>query len=145
MRLLLLSLLVAATNCLAANPDADQAGAAASKFIHSYLKANDGSLGYMEVVGWVKKSPLVTDSFKSALDKLYTNALREDPEMGYGADALLSSQDPPDRYEVASATVKGDTAVVILAGPKSNPQKLGVRLVRQDGKWLVNGSGDINP
>lgn len=145
MRLLFISLLLAATNCLASNADADQAGAAAKEFIHSYLKANNGSLGYMEVVGWVKKSPLVTAGFKSALDKLYTKALREDPEMGYGADAVLSSQDPPDRYEVASARVKGDTAVVTLAGPKTNPQRLSVRMVRQDGKWLVNGSGDVNP
>ena len=100
------------------------------KFINSYVKASSGLDGYMEVVGWVRKSPLVTNSFKSALNKLHTNALRDNPEAGCGADAVLSSQDPPDRYEVAATRPRGTRRSPRWqdqAGPKTNPQKLSVR------------------
>jgi len=88
---------------------------------------------------------LVTDGFKRALAKLYGDALKADPELGYGADAVIGGHDSPDRFGVKSSKIKGGGARVVLVGidPPNFPMEVKVKLVRQDGRWMVDASGDL--
>lgn len=148
MKPLLLSLLLvlAASQILVGgeNAEARKAGKAAMDFVTAYLKATEHITGYKETIAWVKKSPLVTSDYKTALEKLYKDAWRKDPEYGYGADAILSSQDNPESYSIDRVKAKGGSAWVELAGHPNYQGLLKVGLVRQDGNWLVNSSGDVN-
>jgi hypothetical protein len=119
MRYLLLSLLLA-TTAFAADTDSDQAGAAAMNFINGYVKASNNR-------NWDAK--LIADGFK------------QNPEVGLGADPVIDGNDCPERYTVKSAKAKDDTASVVLTGPKDFPAELKLRLVKSDGKWLVDASG----
>lgn len=138
MRYLLPSLLLTAT-CLASNPDADAAGAAAMKFINGYVKASYNR--NWDAVKFVNSSPLVTKNFKRTNAKMISDGFKENGEVGLGADPVIDGNDTPESYTVKSAKADGDTAAVVLIGPKDYPTQLKVRLVKSDGKWLVDASG----
>jgi|GEM_PF-5670649 len=65
--------------------DGRNAGIAAAKFINDNLSTPHGS--YQAVIGWVNKRPDVFPIFNERLAKLYLDALKQDPECSYGADA----------------------------------------------------------
>jgi hypothetical protein len=122
----------------------DEASRVALEFINGYVKASPGfSDGYESAIAWVAKSPLANSSYKSALAKLYRDALKKDPEAGYGSDAVLGGQDFPEVLHVKKARATGDKAMVILSGDASFPMEVRVLLVKTDGRWLVDGSGDL--
>jgi len=123
--------------------DADKAGAVAVEFINAYVKAIPGFDGYLGAVDWVKNHPLASDDFKQRLEALYRKSLEDDPEMGYGADAVLSAQDYPDAYAVESVHITGEKAVVGLRGVAPVSANLRVILIRAGDSWLVDASGDL--
>ena len=134
----LLSILLA-TTCLAADTGADDAGSAAMAFINGYVTASRSK--NWDSAKYVNASPLATERFKRANAKLIADAFKADPEVGLDADPVIDGNDCPDRYTVKSAKASGDTAKVVLVGPKDFPAKLNVLLVKSGGKWLVDGSG----
>ena len=67
--------------------DIKNASRGAEQFINDYLSTPHG--GYKEVIAWVNQRPDVFPFFKERLGKLYSDALRQDPECGYGADAVM--------------------------------------------------------
>ena len=122
------------------------ASGVAVKFINAYVAAIPGfDSGHESAIKWVSKRKDVTDRFKTALAKLYRDALKADPEMGYGSDAVLSAQDFPDSFRLKSVKVdpKKGTAMVVLAGEAPMEMDLRMKVVNQDGSWLVDGSGDL--
>ena len=119
--------------------DADHAGAVAQTFINSYVKASMSHSWNPDK--WVASNPLVTENFKRARAKLIADGLKENPEVGLDADPVIKGNDCPDSYTVKSAKASGDTAAVLLIGPKDYPAQLKVRLVKMGGKWLVDASG----
>ena len=138
MRFLILSLLLATTG-FAADTGSDQAGAAAMTFINSYVKASNNRS--WDAVKYVNASPLVTAKFKQTNAKLIADGFKADSEVGLDADPVIDGNDCPESYTVKSAKASGDTAKVILIGPKDYPAKLNVWLVKSGGKWLVDASG----
>ena len=149
MRHLILSLLLLATSAAGraadTKNDAELAGAAAITFANTYGKFVNGSTGgYDASVKWVKKSPLCTPEFAKNLENLYAKAKKEDPQMGYGADAVISSNGgAPNFYSLRTVNVNRNTARAVVVGDKSFPMVINVLLVKQDGKWLVDASGDL--
>ena len=130
----------------AASPDSEAAGAVAEKFINTYLTASANfTEGYESTIAWVGKSKLVTKDYETAITKLYRDALQDDPEMGYGADAVISGQDYPDAgFKVKTVKVDGDQARVILTSKdKEFPMEIPVVTVKQGDTWLVDQSGDL--
>ena len=122
------------------------ASGVAVEFINAYVAAIPGfDSGHESAIKWVSKRKDVTDRFKTALAKLYRDALKADPEMGYGADAVLSAQDFPDSFRLKSAKVdpKKGIAMVVLVGEAPMDMDLKMKLVNQEGTWLVDGSGDL--
>ena len=136
-------LLLALDQLVAAHPDEDAgaAGRVAADFINEHISSPPG---YEETMARVEASPLVTERYKKALAKLYRDALKEAPDYGYGADAVVGGQEYPDRMRVKTSKVDGDRARVVLIGEEASfPMEVKVDLVRQDGRWLVDASGDL--
>lgn len=113
----------------------------ALQFINDHVSS---PLGYEETIARVEASPLVTEHYKKALTKLYRDALKKEPEYGYGADAVIGGQESPERFRLKSSKTEGDRAFVVLIGEDADfPMEVKVELVREDGRWLVDASGDL--
>jgi len=119
--------------------DSDKAGAGALTFINGYVKASNAR--NWDSVKWVAASPLVTDNFKRTLKQMIADGFRKDPELGLGADPVIDGQDCPERFTLKSVKASGDTADIVVVGPKDFPMQIKLRAVRADGKWLVDASG----
>lgn len=128
--------------CAPAIADTESPGETAASFINSYVKALPNLEDHDAQVAWLAKCPLVTEHFRSALAKLYRDAKKADPELGYDSDAVLGGQDYADAYKVQSSKVQGDKARVRLEGTDS-PMAVTVILVRGEDGWLVDTSGDL--
>lgn len=128
-----------------ANTASDQKKAAevAEKFINSYVRATERFQDYMAAVNWVKRNPLASPNFKKRLEQLYLEALREEPEIGYGSDAVVGGQDSPINYKAQSVKIRGNRAFVVLLGTVPFTASLRVILVRHKNSWLVEASGDL--
>lgn len=124
-------------------PDQEKAGAVATEFINAYIQAIPQFDGYMGAATWVNRSPLASENFKKRLEALYRKALQEDPEFGYGADAVLGAQDFPDAFAVQSVRIDGDRATIELKGTTPFPSILRMILIRDKDSWLVEASGDL--
>ena len=139
--LLLILILVAISDLPALSPRPADPVPVALRFINEHVAAVPG---YEETIARVQASKLVTERYKDALTKLYRATLKKDPEYGYGADAVMGGQDFPDRFRVKSSKVDGDRARVVLIGEDLRfPMEVKVDLVREDGRWLVDASGDL--
>jgi hypothetical protein len=116
-------------------------GEVALQFINDHVSSPPG---YEETIARVEASPLVTKHYKKALTKLYRDALKKEPEYGYGADAVIGGQESPERFRVKSSKIEGDRAFVVLIGEDADfLMEVKVELVREDGCWLVDASGDL--
>ena len=116
-------------------------GEVALQFINDHVSSPPG---YEETIARVEASPLVTEHYKKALAKLYRDALKKEPEYGYGADAVIGGQESPERFRVKSSKTEGDRAFVVLIGEDADfLMEVKVELVREDGCWLVDASGDL--
>jgi hypothetical protein len=122
---------------------AAEPGQVALEFFNAYVAVFQQPGG--DNMAFLQGSPLVTERFKRALEKLYREAREKDPELGYGADAVIGGQDSSDRFGVKSSKVNGDRARVVLIGiePANFPMEVKVDLVREDGRWLIDASGDL--
>lgn len=130
-------------NAAAGSPDQTKAAAVAEKFINAYVQAIPSFDGYLGAVAWVKRNPLASPNFKKRLENLYRQALCEDPENGYGADAVLGAQDYPDGFQTKSIRINGDRATLELVGTQPFPMPLRMILTRHKDSWLVEASGDL--
>ena len=123
--------------------NADDAGTAALHFINSYVATSQDWRKVGGVFAWLETGHLVTDHFRQALSKLYADALKKDPEIGYGADAVISGNDCPEHFTIKSATRTNDSALVVVIGPKNYPRELKIRMMKLGSQWLVDASGDL--
>ncbi len=116
------------------------------KFYDAYIKQLPEAGGYEETIAWVNRSSRVTPEYKAALAKLYRDALKEDPDYGYGADAVIAGNDWPDSgFAVRRVWIDGPRAFVFLSGRDSaSLHTVNVRVVKKDGKWLIDGSGPVD-
>lgn len=144
----LVVLIAALCFVLALDAEADSVGPkeVAQTFIDSYVNAISGdNVGYQAGLALVKSSPHTSEKFKKSLANLYSDALKSDPEMGYGADAVISGQDFPDAgFRVERVKMKGDTArATAKSRDKQFPMDVVMSLVRVDGIWKVDAAGDL--
>ncbi len=125
--------------------DASDAGAAAQKFTDGYLHALNSTKAN-DTTGYLEKTPLVTRAYRKALAKFYADALKKDPGYGYGADAVIWGNSWPESgYQVRRVWVTGPLAFVFLS--TRNPEEtfaFEARLVKVDGRWVIDGTGQIS-
>jgi len=126
--------------------DINKASRGAEKFINEYLFTTHGS--YQAVIAWVNKRPDVYPIFKERLAKLYLDALKEDPECGYGADAILAGiEDLGTKYKAVDAFYGQAHITVTLQAVAPTGCKHQVEVVMMeddDGKWKVQSCGDVS-
>jgi hypothetical protein len=125
--------------------DGRNAGIAAAKFINDYCAATFAD--QRQVLAWVDKRQDVFPIYKERLSKLYLDALKQDPEVGYGADAILSTvEDGGSKYRVVDTFFGRAHITVTLQATAPVGCKHQVRVVMmqdEDSKWKVRSSGDL--
>ena len=125
--------------------DGRNAGIAAAKFINDYCAATFAD--QRQVIAWVGKRHDVFPIYKERLSKLYLDALKQDPEVGYGADAILSTvEDGGSKYRVVDTFFGRAHITLTLQATAPADCKHQVRVVMmqdEDGKWKVRSSGDL--
>lgn len=86
---------------------------------------------------------LVTIGFKTEFKKIIDDALKQDPELGLDADPIFDAQDYPDKgFELDTFDEK--TNYITLKGKDWSEFKLTLKMLEQNGNWLVDGCGIIN-
>lgn len=124
--------------------DIRNASAAAAKFINDYVSTRHGS--YQAVIKWVNQRKDVFPIFKERLAKLYLDALKLDPECGYGADAILSTvEDRGTKYRVVD-TFYGRAHINVTlqaTAPAGCSHQVEVVMMENNGRWLVQSCGDV--
>jgi len=103
----------------------------AVRFLNDYIKILDNRKNNTQ--DWIKNNYLLTNKFKAEYKKSVN---------GY-ADPILDAQDYPDK---GFKIMKSDSisGYVILQGVDWLEFLLTVRIVLQDNKWLIDGSGVVN-
>lgn len=125
--------------------DIDAASLAAENFINTYLATNHGS--YQSVLAWVNARPDVFPIFKERLGKLYLDALKQNPECGYGADAVMGGiEEIGTKYKTVDTFygrvhIRVTLQAIAPAGCKHHVDV--VMIQDDDGKWKVHSCGDI--
>lgn len=115
----------------------------ALKFINGYIenckKLNDN----VDMVAWVNSSNLTTKRFKTELKRIVDDAYRREPETGLDFDPVLDAQDSPDKgFELEAIDEK--TNFLTVKGKDWQEFKLTMKIVEEDGDWLVDGCGVVN-
>lgn len=92
---------------------------------------------------WIRNNSLLTENFKSTYYHLLDSARKEDPELGLGFDPIFDAQDFPEKGFIV-VDQDNTTGLVTVKG-KDQPQfTLVLKVSKQNGKFLVDGSGVIN-
>jgi hypothetical protein len=96
------------------------------------------------MMNWIQKNELLTDSFKKNYKNLVDSAKKADPEMGLDFDPIFDAQDFPDKgCELLNCDQ--NTGYITVKGKIDWPEfNLVLKVVSQNGKWLVDGCGAIN-
>jgi len=125
--------------------DIKNASRGAEQFINDYLSTPHD--GYKEVIAWVNQRPDVFPFFKERLAKLYLDALKQDPECGYGADAVMGGiEEIGTKYKTVDTFYRRAHIRVTLqaVAPAGCKHRVDVVMIRDDdGIWKVHSSGDI--
>jgi hypothetical protein len=124
--------------------DGRNASIAAAQFINDYCAATFAE--QRQVIAWVDKRQDVFPIFKERLAKLYMDALKQDPEVGYGADAILSGIEYiGTKYRVVD-TFYGRAHITVTLraiAPAGCTHQVDVVMMEDNGRWLVQSCGDI--
>lgn len=117
--------------------DASAALNFANDYVDNIYKLNSIN----EIEEWVAASPYVTAHYKETI-KQDINEINHDPETILDADIIFDAQDYPDEgFELESADEK--TSHAVLRGKRWKDFKFNVKLAKENGKWLVDDSGNL--
>lgn len=115
----------------------------ALSFINGYVENSNNMKTAMNISDWTKANTLCTANFKAELKNIIDEAFREDPEMGLDADPIFDAQDYPEKgFELVSFDEK--TNYLTVKGIDWPDFKLTLKVVEENGKWLVDGCGSVN-
>lgn len=110
-------------------------------FINRYVRYCNSA--EREDMSWINHSDMVTSSFKRAYRSIIDSAKKSDPELGLGFDPIFDAQDYPQKgFDLVQYhKTKG---LVIVKGKDWSDFTLVLRIVNENKRWLVEGSGVIN-
>ena len=147
-RLILLPVLffIAACGSNEANKMVDSKDAkveTALQFINGYVDNANKMKDAVEVVAWATANTYASASFKKEVKRIVDEANHLDPEMGLGFDPIFDAQDNPEKaFEFEAIDEK--TNYITLKGKDMGDFKLTVKVIEQNGKFLVEGCGMVN-
>ena len=115
----------------------------AIKFINEYTEfCKAKSPGIIDST-WIDRNPLLTKSFKTRYNFILDSAFTADPELGLDCDPIFWAQDFDDEGFVI---LKADSTFgyVTMVGKEWKEITVEMKVVYENNKWLVDGSGLIN-
>jgi hypothetical protein len=116
----------------------------AMKFINDYIATCLSNPESTNIMNWIQQNELLTDSFKKSYKNLVDSANKADPEMGLEFDPIFDAQDFPDKG-CEPLSFDNNTGYITVKGKIDWPEfNLVLKVVSQNGKWLVDGCGVIN-
>lgn len=117
--------------------------ATALKFINLYVENCNKLKDQVGVINWVNANNLTTKRFKIALKNTIDEAYKQDPELGLEVDPLFDAQDYPGKgFDLDIFYLHSN--YIVVKGKNWPEFKLTMKLVLQNGSWLVDGCGSIN-
>jgi len=115
---------------------------AALSFINAYV-ADKGKLqGLGDIENWITGSPYVTESYKVAISKEIKGIVERSEAMPKADIVFGTPHYPKEGFEVESTDEKSGN--VVLKGKNRKDYKLVMMLDYVNGKWLVDGCGNVN-
>ena len=112
-------------------------------FMNNYVDYIMDTIGKISVDDYVKKDELLTQSFKDRYKFVQDSAFKVEPEVGLGFDPIVDGQDFPDKgFKIKS--IDKATGLVTLQGIDWQDFEVVLKVVNENDKSLVNGSGIIN-
>ena len=112
-------------------------------FINNYVDNSNKMNKAIGIIDWVNSNSLTTKTFKTELKKILEDAQKQDPEMGLDADPIFDAQDNPSKgFELESLDEK--TNYLTVKGKDWPEFKLTMKVVKENGNWLVDGCGMVN-
>lgn len=112
-------------------------------FINGYVDNSNKLNKAIGIIDWVNLDSLTTKSFKTEIKKIVDEANKQDPELGLEADPIFDAQDYPSKgFELESIDDK--TNFLIVKGKDWPEFKLTIKVVEENGNWLVDGCGMVN-
>lgn len=114
---------------------------AALQFINSYI----ASIEENETDQWVANNKQLTQRFKTSYKKMIDDARKIDPEIGLGFDPIVDGQDFVNHFDTVVRCKKSGFMQVsgTWEGSKET-MEVTVKLLKVQGRWLIDGSGVIN-
>ncbi len=113
------------------------------KFINDYVENSNKMADKVDLIDWVNSNNLSTKNFKTELKKIIEDAYEKEPEVGLDFDPILDAQDYPDKgFELESLDEK--TNYITVRGKDWADFKLTIKIIEENGNWLVDGCGIIN-
>lgn len=112
-------------------------------FINEYNDNRNKMAEGVNIVDWVTSNNLTTRRFKEELKILLDEAYKVEPEVGLDFDPILNAQDNPDKgFEIES--FDEPTNYLTVKGIDWPDFKVVIKVVEENGNWLVDGCGIIN-
>ncbi|UKN00213.1 hypothetical protein K6119_10760 [Paracrocinitomix mangrovi] len=114
------------------------------QFINEYKNFVDTNTSVNRKIEWLKNSNFVSDNFLNHLQQMTDSANQIDPFIGLDYDPIFVAQDYPDEgFNLKSTDPK--TNSMIVQGIDWVDFKIRIRLIENNGEWMVDGAGDVNP
>lgn len=117
----------------------DQNYQAALDFLNAYIEKKDE----LEILEFVKTSPLATENLKNELEDIVILAWEENPKIGLTFDPLFDAQDYPAEGVVLHE-FDPETGYVMVKGKEWKEFKVAMKVIDEDGHILVDGCGAVN-
>lgn len=112
-------------------------------FADSYTEFMRNDVDFAETKKWVEQNKEVTEAFKKSYIDMIAEAERQNPEQGLDFDPIINAQDVPDNgFEILSYNKKTNT--VTLKAKETTDFTLKLKMVNQNNRWFVDGSGVVN-
>ena len=112
-------------------------------FINGYVDNCNRMNQRIDDVVWVNSNNLASKSFKVELKRILDDAYKEEPEVGLDFDPILDAQDWPDKgFELEAIDER--THFLTVRGKDWPKFKLTMKIIEENGTWLVDGCGIIN-
>lgn len=114
----------------------------ALSFINSYADNCNRMKEALAADDWARSNKISTTNFKKEVKRILEEAEKEEPGIGLGFDPIFDAQDYDDEFELQSFDT--NTCFIVVKGKKYQDFTVTLKVVREDGKWLVDGCGIIN-
>lgn len=115
----------------------------ALKFINDYTEYCNNLTRSNIDSNWIHNNRLITEKFKTTYKNLLDSAYKIEPEVGLDFDPIFDGNDFPDKG-FTILTTDNNSGFVTVKGKDWEEFKVTLKVVYQNEKWLVDGSGIIN-